>query len=208
MKTKTIKSLLAVAVVAVTLNSCDAISRVDLKDQKSVDKMLPSKIEKHIDPQSTVFEIMLGTTSDFSTEMDVATVEFLSPGATEPQSFSITIPGNQKPREGKIINVGINKKEFKPETGIKLSDVDFSKIASNVAKATEMLKVVSRPVDGISSYTIKMDGKPENTVHSFNVRSKENTELGSQHGRAALVTNYYEFSFTADAEGNVTSKDL
>ncbi len=209
MKTKFLRFMpyLAFGVMLVSLNACDAISGVKLTDQTSVDKMLPSRIEKHIDPQSIVFEFFLGTTSDFSTEMDVASVTFLAPGATEPQKYAITIPGNQKPREQKIINVGINKQSFKPETGIKLCDIDFSKIASNIAKASEFMKAENMEVSGISSYDIIIDGNPDNTIHKFCVRSKAGSEFGTDHGRAAVITNYYETNFIADANGNVTSKE-
>ena len=41
-------------------------------------------------------------------------------------------------------------------------------------------------------------------VGPFSILSKAGTEFGSKHGRAALVTNYYEVKFKADASGNVT----
>ncbi len=189
------------------MNSCDIISGVKLTDQASIDKMLPARISKHIDSQSTVFELFLGTTSDFSTEMDVASVEFLEPGATEAKKYAITIPGNQDPREQKILNIGIHKKVYAPETGIKLADIDFSKIASNIAQAAEMLKAENMEVSGVSSYFMTFDGKPENTIHKFCIRSKAGSEFGTDHGRAAVITNYYETDFTADANGNVTKKE-
>lgn len=209
---KKINLFLALAALVVASSSCDMISGVELTDQQSINKKMPAKFEKDVDPESTVFEVAIGTTSDFSTEMDVATVTFIPPGETERKKLSFTMTGNQKPREQKVLDdpkipTFGNKTEKEEPTGVKLKDVDFSQIASNVAKATEIMTEMGYTLDGIKSYTMTVDAKPENTIHTFSTRSKEGTDFGTQNGRAALVTNYYEFHFTADAAGNVTYKE-
>jgi hypothetical protein len=202
-----IVSFLMVSFIATILHSCDVISSVDLTDQKSVDKLLPVRITKHIDPQATVYEFRLSTTSDFSVGMDIATVEYLLPGSTDVQSSTITIPGNQKPREGRVSPDPLHKKTRTAESGIKLDEIDFSQIASNVQKAKEIMEGMDAKLDGIKFYFMTFDGNPTNTVHRFTTTSKAGTEFGTKHGRAAIVTEYYEFDFTADASGNVTYKE-
>ncbi len=204
---------LAVAATAL-LCACSALSNIDLTDQESVNELLPASIEKHIDPQSTVYEMSLLTTSDFSVKMDIVTIVFLEPGAAEAKKYSITVVGNQSPRESKVPNTpsydktagGFIVKKYTTENGIKLADIDFSQVASNVAKASEMVTAEGHSVDGISYYDITFDGNPGNTGHKFRLLSKDNTKMGTHNGRASMVTEYYEFDFEADASGNVKYK--
>ena len=187
-------------VALLTIVSCDLISGIKITDQSSIDKLLRAKIEKHIDPQSSVFEIAILTTADFSTEMDIVKVSFIASGKDEVQELNITIPGNQTPRESKVFP---RMKERTPESGIKLADIDFSQIAANINKGAEMIKEENLALDGVKSYTMAFDGNPQNTLHKFDIRSKAGTEFGDKNGRAALVTEYYESTFSADADGNV-----
>ncbi len=204
-------SFFAALAAVLGLGACSGTMGVDLTDQKSVDKFLPSRLEKFIDPQSTVYEVSLGTVSDFTMEMDHASVEFLAPGATEAQNWSVDMFGNQKPRENKIMDVPsydfelkkMVKKERTTENGIKLHDIDFSKIAYIVGQAVEIINAEGHTADGVKGLTIIFDGNPANTKYSFDLRSQKGTEFGQQHGRAALVTEYVEFRFEADAGGNV-----
>ena len=60
-------------------------------------------LKKHVNPQSTMYEITLSTTSDFSTEMDVIAVTFMEPGSSEVKKFNLSLPGNQEPRDNSIV---------------------------------------------------------------------------------------------------------
>ena len=194
------------SVVVLTLTSCDFISGVNLAKQESVDKLLRSRIEKHIDPQATIFEIDLGTTADFSTSMDVAVVTYIEPGSSEIKRSNLDIQGKQPPRDNSKF-VGREHKNRTAEDGVKLCDLDFSQIASNISKGAEMIKPENMNLDGIQTYQMKFYKDASKTVHEFSILSRAGTEMGTQHGRAALITNYYETDFIADAEGNVTVKE-
>lgn len=199
---KTICFLSLCIIASLTFVSCDLISGINLTDQSAIDKKLRAKIEKHIDPQSAVFEISLLTSADFSTETNIICIHFLAPGKEEVQEFNINVPGNQSPREVKVKS---RMKDRTRESGIKLADIDFSQIASNINKGAAIMSEDEMKLDGIENYTLKFDGNPQNTRHSFYIRSKAGTEFGEKNGRAAMVTEYYEVQFTADAAGNVTA---
>ena len=205
-KTSLFTAFIMSVAVAFTLTSCDLISGPDLADQASVDKKLRSKIEKHIDPQATIFEIDMGTTSDFSTSMNVAVVTYIEPGSTEVKRSNLDIQGKQPPRDTSNF-VDRKYKNLTAEDGIKLCDIDFSQIASNVNKSAEMIEPEGMKLDGIGMYRMKFYKDASKIVHEFSLLSKAGTEMGTQHGRAALITNYYETDFIADAEGNVTVKE-
>ncbi|GEM_PF-3891822 len=82
--------------------------------------------------------------------MDIITVTFLPSNEDEVKELVITFQGNHDPREAKVISS--NYKNRAVESGVKMKDLDFSKIA-------------------------------------------------------ATITNYFEFDFEADAEGNVVYVD-
>lgn len=207
------KLFYTVAIAAVLgLGACNTFFGADLTDQESVDKLLPSRLEKFIDPQATVYEISLGTTADFSTSMSIAVVECLAPGATEARKLIIDLSGNQKPREQSVSDMPrydaqlrkMVTRERTAENGIPLHDIDFSKVASIVNQASEILQAEGFATDGVDDFTMTFNGNPAETKYTLRLLTKQGTEMGSQHGRAALVTQYYKFPFEADAQGTVT----
>ena len=206
-KTKHILGILLIAFLGISMQSCNLNLSIDLTDAKETNEVLRAKLENHIDPQAVIFEMALLSTADFSTDVDIITITFLAPNADEPTKYNINVAGNQEPRETKVNTAGSQKKQYTPEKGIKLCDMDFSKITSNVAKAGEILTTEGYALSGISGYNIVMNGNPENTYHRFYTRSKAGSEYGTKHGRAAVITNYYEFEFRADANGEVTVKE-
>ena len=211
---KSILAILATLFVGIAMYSCGLLDTIDLKDEKSTTEFLRATLEKHIDPEAKIFEFHMGTTSDFSLEMNVISLKVLAPGAEIPQDYSITLPGNQEPRIRDMNPVFIKMGQYSPEGGLKLADMDFSKITSNILKVEELLKEEEveegkgLELSGVSFYGIKIvDGDPAKSIHEITTRSKAGTEFGTQNGRAALTTNYYEYNFTADSDGNVTIKE-
>jgi hypothetical protein len=192
---------LFLSALALMLGGCGLFG-ADITDQESVNKCFPSKLEKHLDPQSAVFYLMIGTTSDFSFDMDVAAIKCLEPNAEAPANLNFSLLGNQEPHRSKA-DIFFAKKTA--ADGIKLNEIDFSHIAANVNKAVEMLKAEGYQADGVSMYDITFTGNPKEAKHHFLVRCKGSTDFGSNsRGAAALVTEYSEFTFLADADGNVT----
>ncbi|GHT57721.1 hypothetical protein FACS18945_2640 [Bacteroidia bacterium] len=198
--------------VALMLGGCGFFG-ANVTDQESINDFFPSKWEKHIDPQTVVFELSMATTQDFSFDMDVSTVKCLEPNADEPAQYNFTITGNQKPRKSKVsVEIDFSHpgktKKLEAANGIKLNEIDFSQVATHVNKAIEMLKAEGYQADGVKLYNMTFNGNPKETKHRFWVRCKGGTNLGTNNrGAAAFVTEYSEFTFTADAEGNVSVEE-
>ncbi|GHT22318.1 hypothetical protein FACS189430_03900 [Bacteroidia bacterium] len=208
---KTIIQLVSGA-FALMLGGCGFFG-ANVTDQKSINDCFPSKLEKDVDPQTVVFSLMMSTTQDFSFDMDVASIKCLEPNAAEPVQLNFTLTGNQKPRRLKAsVDIDFSNpgkiKKLEAANGIKLNEIDFSQVASNVNKAIEMLKAKGSQADGVKSYNMTFTGNPKETKHSFLVRCKGGTNLGTNNrGAAAFVTEYSEFTFTADSEGNVSVEE-
>lgn len=193
--------LLFATFILLSLKSCDSISGIKITDQASIDKMISSKIEKHIDPDASIFEISFLNTADFSLEMDIVSVVLLLQGAEEPIQLNITVSGNQEPRETKVLSSRLKNRTA--DSGLKFSEVDFSKIASNIDKAAQIMQSEAYDLSGVKSYTMATSANRDDVKHSFELRSKDGTSLDTKNGRAAMVTEYYEFNFTANADGEV-----
>ncbi|MDR0510633.1 MAG: hypothetical protein LBH06_06045 [Rikenellaceae bacterium] len=201
---------IAVAVSALALASCGGLMGVDLTKQESVDKYLRAALEKHISPEAVIYELDLLTIGDFSVNADMSSVTYIAPNGTELEEWSVPLSGNQDPRKSPGSVTTIIKRR-QAEGGVKLSEIDFSQIASNIAKAVAMLdemeddmeEKTDLKLDGISRYFIELSGDPAKIVHKFAIESKAGSELSTKNGRLSTVTNYYEFDFKANAAGNV-----
>jgi hypothetical protein len=197
---KKVRILLVVTISALLLNACGFLECPNVTNQKSIDKFFPKVLEKHLDGQTVVTELVLSTTSDFSFDMDIVTVEGFVPNSETLQSFAFSLPGNNKPREREKNNLD----HLTSKDGIKLSEIDFSQITFNVNKAIQMLKDEGHEANGLAFYQLSFTGNPKETIATFYLRSKGGTNFGTQNGRAALVTEYTEFQFQADSDGNIT----
>ena len=88
--------------------------------------------------------------------------------------------------------------------GIKFSELDFSLIPVYVNEAIAALESSDDlQCDGISGYWVDLTGNPAVAKHSFGLQSKTGSEMTTKNGRLATQTNYYEFEFEGDAEGNL-----
>lgn len=209
MKIRKVFAALMMAVVSLSLASCGLMG-VDLTDQASVDKYLRKGLEKHIDPDAKIVSIRLGDTGDFVKSMGIATVELFEPTgeAGEMVSYIIQLGGNQEPRVSaatQFATYGVKK--LTAEDGLKLADLDFSQIAAHINAGAELLAENDLAFDGIGDYTMELDKRSRQWQVGFTLESKAGTELGAQHGRAAMITSYYETNFAVDENGEVYVKE-
>lgn len=200
--------LALVALTALANTSCGDTGGVNLTDAESVRRNLPGLLEKHVDPQAVVTEISFMGSGDFVKSMDVAVVRYFAPGSDGIRGVSITLSGGARnARESRVVGVSARRT---PDTGVKLADVDFSKIASNIAKGVEIIAGYAEETgqsvkfDGIGIYRIELAGDPAGVMHKFSLESRAGAEMSTARGRLEHVTNYYTFEFEADADGNVT----
>ena len=212
-----IATLVSFCVISAVFSSCGGFFGVDLTDQKSVDEYLRKNIEKFVTPENIVVEInMIPINSDggFSTKMDQARVAHFLPDDEELLSYDIMLGGADKDVPKETLIKPSHLRKAKPADGMKLKDIDFSKIASNVQKATEIMQELfaeneleGQKFDGIGHYTITLNSDPSKVTHEFELQSIEGKERGTKNGRNVVTTNYYKLEFVADAEGNVELKD-
>lgn len=186
--------------------SCDSISGVDLTDTKSVNKMLPAAIEKHMDPETRITEIAFMSSGDFVKRMEIAVIKYLDESTEKPMSITIPLAGNQKPRDPKEIKSTVGRKS-EENNGVKLRDIDFSGIAGNIDVALEAMNEEGIQFDGIDSYYMYINSDPAKTRHNFTLESKAGSDLGTRHGRLVVETSYYKFEFEVDADGIVSFKE-
>lgn len=202
------------SVIVLTQNSCGGFFGIDITDQKSVDDNLRSKIEEVIGgPDVKVIEISLtaGGGGTFSKTLTSAYVYYFEPATGYVKCMFITLSGKVEGKEnslvGKYHDDDTGDPTVKPEDVLKLSEVDFSKIASNVNKAGEMVEKEGHEFSGIGTYDIIVNADPSKTTVKFDVESRQDAKTTTKGGRLATEISYLTFDFSADAEGNVILKE-
>lgn len=194
---KLIKALTLFAVVS--LSSC-GIMGTDITSQESIDKYLVKSLNKHIDPEATIYEIKIYPKGNFTKYMDMAVVYFTEPGQTSMKESNITIVGNQEPR---VLGTAYDKKK-QQLGGQKLADIDFSQIAANIALGkADMEEEDDLTMDGVKEYRLHLNSDPSKVIHRFGLESKIGTKLDMKDGDVGTETSYYLLEYFADHQGNV-----
>lgn len=199
----------ACVIILLFTNACGGTFSVDLSSSDSTNQ-LKEKIGKHIKDDDKVVEIRFGTTSSaFTSDMEQATVNFYEAGKTEPKCLIVPL-GFGDTRTFPPSSFAFDKDDdtnTNRAVGISFSDVDFSKIHTNIAKAITIMESdsVSMPYSGIGDYTMKMP-YPDKITHVFKLQSAGETKAAAGNRGLSLNTTYYECEFVADAEGNVILK--
>lgn len=187
------------------LASCGGFMGVDVTDQKSVDDNLRKNLEKFVSPDASVLEIEILPTSNFTKTLGTADVRHFAPEDDELLAYKIMLGGIDKDEPTKSYASTSHLNKRKPESGMKLKDIDFGKIAANVNAAAEEMETAGYDFDGVGMYAIHLSSDPAKVKHKFRLESKAGTKMGRDvHGRSQMQQEYYYFDFTADAEGNVT----
>lgn len=202
---KNLKSFAAfclLAAVALTHASC-GIFGVEMTDQASIDKYLRKGIEKHVDKDARITYIRLGDTGDFVKSLGTVSMDAFDPNEGDKLKSYVFDVGNNQPANIRDAIAGGKLNKVSIELARKLEDFDFSKIASNVNAGVKMIEEGGYAYDGIASYIMNVDPKTGEVKHTFSLESKMGTEMGTQNGRAALVTNYIKTDFYVDENGEV-----
>jgi len=196
-------------VSSVALSSCGGFLGFDITDQGAIDSYLRSKLSEVIGEDALVLEIRLseGGGGTFSNTIVLATVDCLDAEANKVYSKVVTLSGKLEGKDSKILGRYANdddKLKVSASDTQKLSEVDFSKIASIVNKAGEMVEAEGNEFSGINGYTIKLNSDPEKVVHTFTIQSRQDSKTTTKSGRLATEISYLEFNFKADSQGNVS----
>ena len=184
--------------VALAASSCaGAGAGINLTDQKQIDTKLVSKLIKQIDPEASVLQIdMVPGTNGFSKRVGNAMVTFVAPGSDKVKCLAVYLTGNYDPRDWTVDH---DLRERKADTGLKISEIDFSQIASNLLQAEAAVKEAGDDFSGIGIYSIELDGDPAKVLHEFSLQSKAKDQ--SEAGRDEIL--YLSYDFAADAKGEL-----
>lgn len=206
----TIKACIAVWAVSFMVSSCGGFLGFDITDQKEIDDNLRSKISEIVGDDARILEIRLhqGGGETFSKTIVLANVDYLDAEANKVYSKTITLSGKLEGKDNRSIpSRYINNDNNQLKVGLsdtqKLSEIDFSKIASIVNKAGEMVVAQGDEFSGISGYTMKMNSDPAKIEHSFTIQCRLDSRTTTKAGRLATEISYTEYGFKADSEGNV-----
>lgn len=197
MKTKLFAlSILLLSAFAIT--SCDVLDKgIKLTDQSKIDKKLSARINKYIPEDVTVYQIEFSFTEkleEYATFVNVVYTDAEGNlarkqiGLEYDTKSDIRIPWSLEGRT--------------PETGVKLSEIDFSKIASNIGKGRETMKEADLPFSGIEEYSIEVYYDDENgpvVYHSFELASR----VSSERDGTGTTIYYNTYEFAADTDGDV-----
>jgi len=178
----------------------------DFTKQESVDKM-KQYVDENLPVDVAVSKITFrtGSSNSFSDNMEIVTVNYYEPNATELKQLLIYTTANSVQDKTKFI-MSFDKKH-KPEDAVKLADLNFSKIAENIKKAGDIVVAEGYPVSGLGSYEIIPNKDPEKTVHNFSIQSRAGSDTKLKGGKMVTETEYYEIEFIANNNGEVTIKE-
>ena len=206
MKLKLILNVFVLSVFVFSFAACSDIFSLDFTKQESVDKVR-EKLAAEISENAIVVGLSFGSDNEgFSADMNYAMLLFVEEEGAEVKSKRISLGGGET-RDWKT---PFTKAKLTVEDGVKLSEIDFSKIAANIQKAKDIFESdsVGLSFSGIGGYDIKMNKDPQKIIHKFSLQSKGDTKMTTtSNGRLATETEYYELNFEADSEGEVKLLD-
>lgn len=190
-------------------NACSGTFSVDLTSPDSTTQ-LSEKIGKEINGNDMVVEIRLGTSSSaFTSDMEMATVNYYEAGKKEPMAKIVDL-GKGDTRTSRPSSSAFDQDDdtnTMRAVGVKFSDIDFSKVHTNISKAIAIMESdsVNMAYSGIGNYTLELP-YPDKIKHTFTLQSSGGTSTTTGNRGLTLETKFYEVKFEADADGNVTLK--
>lgn len=210
---KSIISLLIVAVSSLALTSCDGLfGGFDIVKQESIDKNLKSELLKVIPEDVSVVMMRLSKGGDtFTTHIDNVFIVYFDAGTENIQSKVIYLDRKNEIKDwsvpSKYINDDDNSLRVSSSEGVKLKDIDFSRIAAMVNEGGEVVTNSGNEFSGIDDFTINFNSDPKKIAYEFTIESFQDSKTTSKNGRLAIQTKIRKFEFTADSEGNITEKE-
>lgn len=204
-----IKYCVIIVGISVIFSSCGGFLGIDITDQKAIDSNLKSKLTEIIGEDTPIVEIRLieGGGETFSKTIVMADVFYLNADGSEVLCNAVTLSGKLEGKGERVSNSYKSIIDGKLKVSLsdtqKLKDIDFSKIASIVNKAGEMVSAEGDEFSGIHGYTITLNSDPAKVEYEFAIQSRQDSKTTTKSGRLATEISYVEYSFKADSEGNL-----
>lgn len=203
----TVKSgLVAVTFFVLTLIilvSCSEITNIfsdgrnftKVEEIQDLEELITGNINPEMDVIEVVFRKAESDVAMFSNSKGIAQIHFVdSENAKKKRVLCINLKDNSV-YEDTMYNEREHVRAYK---GAKVEKLGCAKIADNINAAINILAADSLSCDGLGTYTIVLDAKPEKIKHKFSLERRT--------GGSNRQVFYDEYSFIADLEGNVKSK--
>lgn len=199
--------LFSVMVFALTLSftACDFLtSSYDFTSQEAVDKA-KEKISKEIPNDALIagIKFMTQSSDEFSKEYGIFQIDFYEANSTDLKRSLIYISNNEtKDRTHTLIDR--DTENYSSENAVPLSSIDFSKIAENINKASELVIAEDLAFSGLGDYAISTNKDSKDILHSFSIHSEADSKSKLKGGKFVTETQYYSIDFVAKNGAEVT----
>ena len=169
-------------------------------------KELKTEFLENFDGEKEVNEFAITAKDHMTSEFGKAKIKYLTDGVAYEQSYKDNInSGKTLEDEAKISNAFQTDFFIKQMKGkVKIKDLDFASIAT---KFNEACTTIPAEFENFTLYNWTFEAnKKDEITSSFTIEASKKGEGTSVQGRN-IVTNYYEFNFGVNKEGELEIKD-
>ncbi|WP_179376049.1 hypothetical protein [Winogradskyella wichelsiae] len=191
-----LKTFLAVSVL--TLSSCgmDSLVPKNLNDADDIAE-IKATVEEKLGADKMVNKLTLRADDYLSSQFERAQITYMRDGKEYSQDYFLKVVNDPK------------KSMFQRnlhDGAIKISEFNFEQVPASFNKAVEMIKAETDEYHDFEMYEWEFVVDKNNEITStFTLNGTKKSEGSHMEGKS-IVTNYYEFKFTSDKDGNLQLK--
>lgn len=185
-------NLILVSILSMTLFSCGG-GAPNINEKEGIAEV-KELMKDQFGGDREVYGFTLMTTDHLTSELLMASVNYEKEEQTYSQAYLLNT---------KTLN-DATKNRFKNRSDkqIKISDLDFELISTKYDEAVKLIEKEGEMEDYTLHSWIGRIGKSGKMEASFTIEATKKGEGTSLEGRN-VVTNYYEFEFEVDGDGNL-----
>ncbi|WP_299781213.1 hypothetical protein [uncultured Formosa sp.] len=183
------------AVLVLTLSSCgaDALVPKNLDNADDISK-IKATVEEKLGADKMVNKLILRADDYLSSQFERAQITYIRDGKEYSQDYFLKVVNDPKKS---IIQRNLH------DGAIKISEFNFEQIPPSFNKAVEIIKSETDEYHDFVMYEWEFVVDKNNKVTStFTLNGTKKSEGSHMEGKS-IVTNYYEFEFTFDKDGNL-----
>lgn len=201
---KTIISILAASTVFLT--SCGGILSGDkLTDAEGL-KAIKTIVETEFGAETEVYALQISSTDHLTSEFGSARISYLEEGVDFSRTYMQIVGANNQLQEPKEASKAFQKEFFlKNKQGkVKIKDLDFNLV---LTKYNEAAAMVSDEYESLTLYSWSFNVENDGMISAkFTIEATLKGEGNTMQGRN-IVTNYYEFEFEMNKDGEIIPQD-
>lgn len=191
------KRILFISALSATIISCGVGNKNVLNTVEGIANIKSIVTENFGNKE--VYQLSLYATQELSSELGSITVNYLENGKDYSQLYSTLIPDKslQEPKESSTQDEFFLKSK---QGKINVSDFDFDLISKKYEEASKMIEGYENFQLYNWIYSVDNDN---NITANFTIHATQIGEDAERSGRME-ITNYYEFEFNVDSDGQLT----